>query len=130
MSLEFGSINLDRKDLGSFLPDLRSIKAFENLVKAVTEQIPDAINAAPQDVNTLLSVQSFTKSVSRAPDVRGDTYIDVTLDAQGFRLALVPERLVLALLPYLPRQAAASSSTSSAAVVDANLILATQIFGA
>lgn len=130
MAVQINDISLNRDDLAEFLPNLRSIKAFENLQKALSGTIPDAINGAPTDVNTLLPSRAFGQPpLPRAPDVRGDQYVDVTRDALGYQIALVPERLIVAILPFIPRQAAASTS-ATAPTVDANLILATQIFGA
>lgn len=124
--LQIDDIKLNRDDLAEFLPNLRSIKAFENLQKAISQTIPDAVNATPEDQNTVLAGQAFSPRPPRAAEVRGDQYIDVTRDALGFQLALVPERLVVSLLPYIPRQAPASTTASASA----DLILATQIFGA
>jgi hypothetical protein len=42
--LSVDSINLDRDDLAGFLPNLRSIKAFENLAKLASSTLPDAVN--------------------------------------------------------------------------------------
>ena len=44
MALSTRSINLDREDLAVFLPNLRAIKAFENLAEAVSQTLPDAVN--------------------------------------------------------------------------------------
>lgn len=53
MALLINDINLDRQDLAAFLPDLRSIKAFENLAKAVSATIPDAVNGNTDSIDDL-----------------------------------------------------------------------------
>lgn len=61
MALLVNDINLDRQDLSAFLPDLRSIKAFENLAKAVSATIPDAVNGNTETIADLtLEVSTAT----------------------------------------------------------------------
>ncbi len=62
--LDYGEINLERNDLAEFLPNLRSVKAFEGLARAVTSvqvvvnqntneaEATSATNRAAIDVNT------------------------------------------------------------------------------
>lgn len=51
--LQIASLQIDRDDLASFLPDLRSIKAFEALQKAVSTTIPEAVNANTNAIDEL-----------------------------------------------------------------------------
>lgn len=52
-TVTFDKINLDRDSLAQFLPDLRSIKAFENLAKVVNDTIPDAVNDNTSQIDEL-----------------------------------------------------------------------------
>jgi hypothetical protein len=53
VALQIDDIKLNRDDLATFLPDLRSIKAFENLQKAITGTIPDQVNDNTDSIDTL-----------------------------------------------------------------------------
>jgi hypothetical protein len=56
MALEINDIRLNRDDLAEFLPNLRSIKAFENLQKAITATIPDSINDNSSAIDALQAI--------------------------------------------------------------------------
>ena len=53
MTIEIDNIKIDRNDLAQFLPNLRAIRAFETMSKAVSGTIPDAVNQNTDDLESL-----------------------------------------------------------------------------
>ncbi len=84
------------------------------------------VPAGFENTSQLLAGDMFSKRPAAQPDVRGDSSITATRDAQGFQLALVSENLVSPLLPFLPRLQTASLLDTT----DASRVLENQIFGA
>lgn len=115
-----------RDKLASFLKSQELIKFIESLQTDVTETLPNSIVDISSDAQLLLAASLFAPRAQISPDVRGDQFIAVRRDAQGYQLTLSAEQLVAALLPYLPRAQQARSVLLSP---DASTILATQIFG-
>lgn len=66
-SLTTNSVRIDRDDLAGFLPNLRAIKAFENLQSAVATDIPDAVNSNTDAIENLdVTAQEAVAQAARA----------------------------------------------------------------
>lgn len=66
------SSSLDRSDLEAFLPDLRTIKAFEKLTLAVTTMIPSAINEQGATLNAMSEDAQGIADLARAARAAAD----------------------------------------------------------
>jgi len=75
------------------------VKFFSTLLGRAGGTSADTINS-----DWLLgTARTFGPRAPLAADVRGDSAITVTRDAQGFSLSFVPEAIVASVMPYLPK---------------------------
>lgn len=84
--LSTASLQIDRDSLSSFLPDLRSIKAFEALQEAVSQTIPDAVNSNTSAIDDLSNDLGPSATAGVAALLEAAIALSLGQEAQGMAL--------------------------------------------